>query len=64
MWKLVVSYVPVEGWVINSDVHGLPDGPSGAICLPSYDGEAGHTDGMSHGLAVLVGWGRRLLGVV
>ena len=48
---LVLSYVPTEGRVINSDVHGLPDGPGGAMCLPAYDGEAVHTDRMSLGLA-------------
>ena len=36
MWILVLSYVPVEGWVINTDGHGLPDGPIGAMCLPAY----------------------------
>ena len=53
MWKLVLSYVPVKGWVINSDVDGLHDGPSGAMCLPAYDSEAVHTDRMSCGLAML-----------
>ena len=60
MWKLVLSYLPVEGWVINSDVHGLPDGPSGAMCLPGYDAEIVHTDTMSHGLAVMVDGGGAL----
>ena len=41
-----------------SDVHGLPDHPCSAMCLPAYDGEAVHTDRMSDGLAVLVDGGR------
>ena len=53
IWKLVLSYAPVEGWVINLDVHGLSDCPGGAMCLPAYDGAAVHIDRMSHGLAVL-----------
>ena len=57
MWKLVLSHVPVEGWVINSDVHGFPDGPSGARYLPAYDSKAVHSDRMSHGLAVLIDGG-------
>ena len=52
--EVVLSHVPVEGWVINSDVHGLPDGPSGARYLPAYDSQAVHSDRMSHGLAVLI----------
>ena len=57
MWKLVLSIVPVKGWVINSDVHGFCDGPSGAMCFPAYDGEAVHTDRMSLELAMLVDGG-------
>ena len=58
MWMLVLPHVPVEGWVINSDVNGPPDGPSGVMCLPAYDGEAVYTDRIFHGLAVLVDVGR------
>ena len=27
MWELVLSQVPVEGWVLNMYEHGLLDGP-------------------------------------
>ena len=52
MWKLAFSYVLVEGWVIDSDIHGLLDGPGDAMLLPAYDGEAIHVGKMSHGLAM------------
>ena len=54
MWRLVFSCVPVEGWVIDSDIHGLLDDPGGTLCLPAYDGEAVHTGNMYHDLAMLV----------
>ena len=49
-------YIPVEGLVIDLGAHGLLNGPSDAMCLPAYYGEAVHTDRMSCGLAVLVDW--------
>ena len=50
--------------VIDLDVHGLLDGHSGAMCLTAYNGEAVHTDEMSHGMALFGRWGRGLLGVL
>ena len=49
MWKLVLSYVPVEGWVIDSAIHGLLEGHDDA-----YDGEAINAGKMSHSLTILV----------
>ena len=57
MQKLVFSYIPVEGWMIDLDLHGLLDGPSDAMCLPSYNKETVCTDRMSHVMAVLVDGG-------
>ena len=57
MQKLVFSYVHVEGWVIDQDVHSLLDGFSDAMCLPAYYGDTAHTDRMSLGLAVLIDGG-------
>ena len=57
MWKLVFSYVPVEGLVIDSDIHCLLHGPGGTKCLPAYNGEAVHTGKMSCGLSMLVDGG-------
>ena len=54
MWKLVFSYIPVEGWVIDPGVHGLLDGPSDAMCLPVQDGKTVQFDWVTCGLAVLV----------
>ena len=62
VWKLVFSYIPVNGCVIDSDINGLLNGSGDAMCLPAYDGEAAHTDEMSCGLAMLVDGG--LLGVL
>ena len=36
------------------DEHGLLDTPDDAMCLPAYYGEIVHTDGMFHGLPMLV----------
>ena len=38
--------VSVRGWIIEPDVHGLLDGPSGGVCLPAHNGEIVHTDVM------------------
>ena len=52
--QLVFPQVPFEGWVINADKHGMFDCLSDTMCLPAYNGEAVHIDGVSCGLAVLV----------
>ena len=57
VWKLAFSYIPLEVWVIDLDVHGLLDGPSDDICLPAYNNETVNTDKMSNGLVVLVDGG-------
>ena len=36
------------------DEHGLLNGPGDTMCLPPCYGKTVHTEGMSHGLAVLV----------
>ena len=33
--QLVFVQVPVEGWVIDADKHGLLDGPCDVVCLPA-----------------------------
>ena len=59
MGQLIFPNIPVEGWVICPDKHGLLDHPGDAICLPLHDGETIHNNGVSCGLAVLLnrGWG-------
>ena len=55
--KLVFSYICLEGWVIDPDVHSLLDGPSDTPFPPAYYGEAVHTGRMSCGPAVLIDGG-------
>ena len=54
MGQLVFAQVPVEGWVIYHNEHGLLDGPGDAMCLPVHDGETVYINWVSCGLAVLV----------
>ena len=53
MEQLVFSQVPVKGWVIDSNEHGLLDGPGNTFCFPAHNGKVVHTDGMSCTLTVL-----------
>ena len=55
--KLVFLQVPVEGWVIDSDKHGLLDSPGNTMCFPACNGKAVHIDSISGRLAVLVNGG-------
>ena len=52
--QLVFTEANVEGWIIDMDTHVLLDGPGDVMCLPAYNGEAVHIDGVSCGLVVLV----------
>ena len=54
MGQLVFPQIPIEGWVIDMDDHGLLDGPGDAMCFSAYNGEEVHIDGVSCRLAVLV----------
>ena len=40
--QLVFPQVPVKGWVIYMDKHGLLDGPGDTMCLPVHNSEAIH----------------------
>ena len=56
-WMWGSWYFPkflVEGWVIDTDEHGLLDGPGDAMYFPAYNGEAVHTDKVSCRVTVLV----------
>ena len=55
--QLVFPQVPVEGWVIDMDEHGLLYSPGDGMGFPPYNEEAIHIDGVSCGLAVLVNGG-------
>ena len=52
--QLVLSRVPVEGWVIDLNEHGPLDGPSNTV---HHNGKAVLIDRMSFRLAVLVNGG-------
>ena len=52
--QLVLPYIPVEGWVTDSNKHGLLHSPSNNMCFPAHNRKAVHIDGMSFKLAVLV----------
>ena len=34
--------VPIEGWVIDTNLHGFFDGSCDAVCLPTHYGEVVH----------------------
>ena len=55
----VFPQVPVEGWVIYSDVHGLLYGPGNTLCLPIYYSKTLQIHWVSCGMAVIMnkGWG-------
>ena len=33
VWQLLLAHIPVKGWVINPDEHGLLDGPGDVLGL-------------------------------
>ena len=41
--QLEFDNVPVKGWIIDPDVHGLIYGPSSVVCLSTHYGEIVHT---------------------
>ena len=43
--QLEFANVPIKGWIIDPDIHGLLDGPNGIVHLPAHCGEIVHTDG-------------------
>ena len=44
--QLELANVPIEGWIIDPDVHGLFDGPCDVVHLSTHYGEVVHTDVM------------------
>ena len=36
MGKWELANIPLKEWIIYTDVHGLLDGPSDAVCLPTH----------------------------
>ena len=46
--------VPVEGWIIDPNVHGLLYGPCDVVHLPSYYGEVVHIDVMTSDVGMVI----------
>ena len=45
--QLEFTNVPIKGWIIDPDTHGLLDGPCGVVHLPTQYGKAVHTGVMT-----------------
>ena len=60
MWQLVLAQVPVKGWVINPNEHGLLDGPGDALGFPLCYREIVQFYGMTCGIAVVIDGGGAL----
>ena len=54
MWKLILSQVSVEGWVINTNVHSFFNIPSDPLRFPVHCGEAFRVDRMPYSVTVVV----------
>ena len=54
MGQQLLPQFPIEGCVIDTNEHGLLDGPNTTVHFPAYSGKAVHIDRMSCGLAVSV----------
>ena len=54
---LVLSQVPVEEWVIDSNEHGIHGGPSYTVYFPTHNSKTVCIDRMSCRLAVLINGG-------
>ena len=49
-----ISQVPIEGWVINPNVHNFLNGPDDHLRLPAHYSEALLIDQMSSDVAVVM----------
>ena len=56
--QLELAYVPVKGWIIDPEVHGILDGPDNTVCLPTHYGETVHSDVMTSGVSMVIDWGQ------
>ena len=60
MRQLEFANIPIEGWIIGPDVHGLLDGPCDVLCLLTYYGEVVHPGVMTSGVGMAIDGGRGL----
>ena len=56
VWQLVLAQIPIKGWVINPDEHGLLDGP-GDAWDPLSTREIVQFYGMTCSVAVVINGG-------
>ena len=54
MGQLELANVPIKGWIIDPDVHGLLHGPCDVVCLPTQYGKVVHTDMMTCGVSMVI----------
>ena len=52
--QLVLADVPIEGWIIDSDVHGLLDSSCDVVCLPTHNGEVVNPGMMTCGVGMVM----------
>ena len=58
--QLYIAYVPLKGWLIDPDVHGLLDAPGNVVYLPTHSGEIAHTNTMTRGVTMVIDGGGTL----
>ena len=60
MGQVELANVPIKGWSIDPDVHGLLGGFSGVVHIPTHYGEIVHTDALPRDVTMVIGGGRGL----
>ena len=58
MVRLELSNVPIEGWIFDSDIYGLLDGPCDVVHLPTHYGKVIYTGVMTCVVSMIVDGGR------
>ena len=58
--QLELAIVPIEGWIIDPDEHGLLDGSSDVVCLLICNREAVYPGVMNCGVGMVKDGGRAL----
>ena len=55
---LELTYVPINRWIIDPDMHDLLDGPGDVVCLPTHCGEIVQTNAMTTDVTMDINGGR------
>ena len=56
--QLDLASVPIEEWIIDPDVYGLPDGFMTLYASPAYSGKVFHPGVMTFGAVMVIAGGR------